>query len=82
MSTAGWKVSATAIETTPTTTAPKPRLRRVVSGTSSIPIIASVNAVPLKTTARVTVFTTVRMACCVVLPRWRSSLGRETMNSE
>ena len=47
-------------------TAPRPRLRRVVSGTSSIAIIASANAVPLKTTARVAVLATVRIASRVL----------------
>ena len=62
ISSAGWKVSATRTDTTPTITAPRPRLRSVVSGTSSIAIIASANAVPLKTTARVAVLATVRIA--------------------
>ena len=82
ISSAGWKVSATRTETTPTIRAPRPRLRRVVSGTSSIAIIASANAVPLKTTARVAVPATVRIASRVPLPRWRSSRRREMMNSE
>src|SRR4051794_30882848 len=36
ISRAGWNVRATAIETSPTITAPSPRLRSVVSGTSSM----------------------------------------------
>ena len=79
---AGWNVSATTIETSPTMTAPRPRLRKVVSGTSSIAIIASANAVPLNTTARVAVLATVRIASRVPAPRWRSSRRRATMNSE
>ena len=82
ISTAGWNVSATAIDTRPTITAPRPRLRSVVSGTSSIAIIASVKAMPLKTTARVAVPATTRIASRVSRPRWRSSRRRETMNNE
>ena len=53
-----------------------------MSGTISMPSIASVNAVPLNTTARVAVLATVRMAVRVSAPRARSSLSRDTMNSE
>src|SRR5215212_9048912 len=45
-------------------------------------IIASVNAIPLNTTARVAVLATTRIASRVSRPRWCSSRSRETMNSE
>jgi hypothetical protein len=75
-------VRATAIETTATTIAPSARLRRIVSGTRNIPSRASEKAVPLRTTARVAVLATFRIAS-----RWerrlaRSSRSRETMKSE
>jgi hypothetical protein len=75
-------VSATAIETTATTIAPRARLRRIVSGTRNIPNSASENAVPLRTTARVAVLATLRIASRCGRPLAFSSRRRETMNSE
>ena len=54
-SSAGRSDIAASTETMPTRIAPVARLRRIVSGTSTIPNIASTNARPLKTTARLAV---------------------------
>jgi hypothetical protein len=62
ISNAGWNVSATPSATIRTAIAPVAKLRRIVSGTISRPSIANVKAVPLKTTARVAVLATVRIA--------------------
>ena len=80
--TAGSRVSAASTVTTPTSTAPVARLRRIVSGTSTMPSIASTNAEPLKRTARQAVDPTVPIASSFSWPRRRSSLNRETTNSE
>ena len=80
--TAGRRVSAASTVTTPTSIAPVARLRRIVSGTSTIPSIASTNAVPLNSTARQAVDPTVAIASSFSLPKRRSSLKRETTNSE
>ena len=53
--TAGSRVVAAATAVSPTRIAPAARLRRIVSGTSSIPVMAITNAVPLKRTARLAV---------------------------
>ena len=82
ISSAGWKVSATRIDTNATAIAPTARLRSVESGIRNMPSIASMKATPLKTTARVAVPATMRIASCVEAPWWRSSRSRETMNSE
>jgi hypothetical protein len=52
---AGRSVDAAATAIKPTRIAPAARLRRIVSGTSSIPVNAITNAVPLKRTARLAV---------------------------
>ena len=57
--TAGSRVSAATTVTMPTSTAPVARLRRIVSGTSTMPTIASTNAEPLNRTARQAVDPTV-----------------------
>ena len=80
--TAGSKVSAASTVTTPTSTAPVARLRRIVSGTSTMPSIASTNADPLKSTARLVVEPTVAIASRRSLPSRRSSRNRETTNRE
>ena len=53
--TAGRSVSAATTETMPTRIAPVARLRMIVFGTSSRPVIARTNAAPLKSTARLAV---------------------------
>ena len=72
-STAGSSVSAASTVTIPTRIAPAARLRRIVSGTSTIPTIARTKAEPLNSTARLAVEPTVAMARSFSLPRRRSS---------
>ena len=55
LSIAGNSVSAATTEATPTRIAPAARLRRIESGTKSMPVIATTNATPLSTTARLEV---------------------------
>ena len=54
----------------------------MVVGTRNIPSKASEKAVPLRTTARVAVLETFRIASPWGRPLPRSSLRRETMKSE
>jgi len=70
---AGRSVSAASTETIPTRIAPAARLRRIVSGTSTIPIIARTNAVPLKSTARHAVLPATPIASSFARPPLRSS---------
>ena len=65
----------------PTSTAPAARLRRIVSGTSSIPVSAITNAVPLKKTARLAVRPVAAIASIFSTPRVRSSRKRLTTKS-
>ena len=67
--TAGSSVSAAITETMPTRIAPSARLRRTVSGTSSIPHIASTKAMPLKSTARLAVAPEATIASIFSSPR-------------
>ena len=52
-----------------------------MSGTSSIPHIASTKAIPLKSTARLAVAPDATIASTFSSPRARSSRKRERMNS-
>ena len=81
LSTAGSSVSAATTETMPTRIAPSARLRSTVSGTSSIPNIASTKAIPLKSTARLAVAPDATIASTFSSPRPRSSRKRERMKS-
>ena len=78
-STAGSSVVAAATAVIPTSTAPAARLRRIVSGTSSIPVSAITNAVPLKKTARLALRPVAAIASILSAPRARSSRKRLTM---
>ena len=80
--TAGRSVSAATTETMPTRIAPVARLRMIVFGTSSRPVIASTNAAPLKRTARLAVAPAVSMASSFSRPWERSSRKRLRMKSE
>ena len=73
LSMAGNSVSAASTETMPTRIAPSARLRRIVSGTRSIPNIASTKAMPLKRTARLAVAPDATIASIFSIPRARSS---------
>ncbi len=73
LSTAGSSVNAATTETMPTRIAPSARLRRIVSGTRSIPHIASTKAMPLNRTARLAVAPEATMASIFSCPRTRSS---------
>jgi hypothetical protein len=53
-----------------------------VSGTSSIPVSAITNAVPLKSTARLALRPVAAIASIFSIPRARSSRKRETMKRE
>ena len=75
-------MSAATTVTMPTRIAPVARLRRIVSGTSTIPTIARTNAEPLKSTARLAVDPTVAIASSFSCPWRRSSRKRETTKSE
>jgi hypothetical protein len=80
-STAGRSVVAAATAVIPTRIAPAARLRRIVSGTSSIPVSAITKADPLKKTARLAVRPAASIATSFAAPRPRSSRKRETMKS-
>ena len=71
--TAGSSVSAASTETMPTRIAPSARLRKIVSGTRSIPNIANTKAMPLKRTARLAVAPDATIASIFSSPRTRSS---------
>ena len=79
--TAGNNVSAAAIDTSATRIAPAARLRKIVLGTSSRPVIAKMNASPLKTTARLAVMPDTAIASSFSRPAVRSSRKRESTNS-
>ena len=71
--TAGRSVSAAATATRATRIAPRARLRRIVSGTSTIPLIARTNAMPLNSTARLDVAPAAAIASTFSRPPARSS---------
>ena len=75
-------MSAATTETTPTMIAPTARLRRMVSGTSTMPTMAKTNARPLNPTARLAVAPAVPMASATSRPWVRSSPKRDRTNSE
>ncbi len=81
LSTAGSSVIAATTETTPTRIAPVASERMIVFWTSSRPHIASTNALPLKSTARLAVAPVAAIASVFSRPRWRSSRKRETTKS-
>ena len=62
LSSAGSSVRAAATETSAAAIAPAARLRMIVLGTSSSPTMASVNAMPLNSTARLAVAPTAAIA--------------------
>ena len=80
--TAGRSVSAAITETMPTRIAPVARLRMIVFGTSKRPVMASTNAAPLKSTARLAVAPAVTIASTFSRSLLRSSRKRLRMKSE
>jgi hypothetical protein len=81
-SNAGTSVSAAPTETSTTVIAPTARLRKIVCGTTNMPISAITTVSPLKSTARLEVAPARAIASSVSRPALRSSRKRETTNSE
>ena len=72
-SSAGSSVSAATTETIATVIAPTARLFITFEGTSSIPLSAITNTVPLNSTARLEVAPAAAIASCWARPSVRSS---------
>jgi hypothetical protein len=79
---AGSSVIEPAIAAIVTRMAPPARLRKIDTGTISIPSSASTTVRPLKNTARLAVAPERRIASSFSNPFFRSSRYRDTMNSE